>query len=140
MNEYFAFKIGTDIVLTLINNTINNSINIINYITANRQKCDNIAILHKCLEENDLEFKIKLIRDMIVESNGKQSSGLIVTGLRDIIEKIEVNITLCKDKIENHRQLWFNSWRRLDISENITALNTLSKILNERIKLFNLFI
>jgi hypothetical protein len=142
MTEMLTLKFSGAVLYSIVQTSIENTIHIIKYI--NTENTNNIKAkeLRDCIEENDLEFKIIVIKNILTslydEISGEKNH-FILDGLRDIITKIEQNITSANKKITYHKSLWFNGWRNINLDIEIMNLKKYSGILNERIKLFHWF-
>ncbi len=137
-----AIRITGAMLYNLVQSSISNSIILINYLGERSKNCDKTEKLYRCIEDNDLEFKINLVRNILISLKNEvesESNQLLLEGLKNIIEKIETAINDANKKIEDHKLKWFNSWRGLNIDKNINDLSKYSAILNERIRLFHWF-
>lgn len=137
-----AIRITGAMLYNLIQSSISNSILLIKYIGEASKNCDKTEKLYRCIEDNDLEFKINLVRNILISLKNEvesESNQLLLEGLKNIVEKIETSINDANKKIEEHKLKWFNSWRGLNIDKNINDLSKYSAILNERIRLFHWF-
>lgn len=137
-----AIRITGAMLYNLIQSSISNSILLIKYIGETSKNCNKTEKLYICIEDNDLEFKINLVRNILISLKNEvesEANQLLLEGLKNIVEKIETAINDAHKKIEEHKLKWFNSWRGLNIDKNINDLGKYSAILNERIRLFHWF-
>ena len=50
--------------------------------------------------------------------------------------KIKRDINIISDKLEQHKNKWFNSYRKVNCKKELLQLKKHSRILNERLELF----
>lgn len=123
-------------ILKMVTNTSTSLITHISHLSKDdHESLDNFQ---KQIRKIDLEHKIKLVHALFTDLNRKDiHSHTIkeaVLGLHDILEKIFDELHLVKDKIDNHRTLWFRSLRTVDYKDNLHKIEESKLILDGRYK------
>lgn len=134
--------IGTDILSKVVNLSLNGLGTTFNYMTSTNTK----ALLeryHQDLEMLDIELKLKLVDSWVNSHNieqikSNQSLELIYNGLTDVCKNLSKNIADINEKISYHQTKWFQSWRTIDLDQEIKQLEKNIRLLDSRIKLINL--
>jgi hypothetical protein len=113
-------------------------VNSIYYLT---KISDDDQELKKILATTDIMTDILLIKSFIDDHNNLPKNDKIynsnsvsncIKSLLDILTELEANIALSTKKIEEHKKLWFSSYRRYDISVEKESIILNSSILKHR--------
>lgn len=137
-----ATLIGTDILSKFVNLSLNGLSTTFTYFASPNVKAS-LEKYHDDLEQLDIELKLKLVDSWINSLNmekikSNQSIELIYNSLTDVCKNISKNINDINEKISYHQTKWLQSWRTIDLEQEIKQLEKNAKILDSRIKLINL--
>jgi hypothetical protein len=135
--------ISADIAHKSASLTVNSLGSIYNYLTINAN--NNVINKYKNeLESFDIELKLELAKNWINSINSEEikknkNIELIYNSLTKSINNIETIINEIEYKILMHKNLYFSSWRTIDLESEIRKLEKEFTIFNERLKITNFF-
>jgi len=122
--------LGTGFCYKTIVFTCNKTINLISEIGNNQYETLNLLLL-----KSDIGKKIVRTRQLILDINvDKDSIQFAIHDLDEIIETINVLLQHFLDCKTKHEQLYFNTWRTMDISMYIEKLTLYIEIYNHRFR------
>ena len=91
--------------------------------------------LNEIITENDVVQDIIIIKSFLEEiekTNQSKTVSLCIQNLAVTLEKLEKILTSITTKIDNHKQLWFNSFRLYDIKNEKVLFPKLVNQMNHR--------
>lgn len=91
--------------------------------------------LNEIITENDVVQDIIIIKSFLEEiekTNQSKTVSLCIQNLAVTLEKLEKTLTSITTKIDNHKQLWFNSFRSYDIKNEKVLFPKLVNQMNHR--------
>jgi len=94
--------------------------------------------LESILITNDIIEDINVIKTFIHEKQDKNTSDtvkLCVNNLSKTLEELEKHISNITNKIENHKKLWFNSFRSYNITREKAVIPLLIRQMKHRFDL-----
>lgn len=90
-------------------------------------------------QQHQIEFKLNdLEKTLVFEMVGAEPDlksdpiELCLMFLHEIIKDIHADLKQINDRIAYHKTKWFNSWRSLDLSNQIASLKLNSRLLDNR--------
>ena len=98
----------------------------------------NESRLQKLLNLNDIIEDIGIIKSFIEEKqkqNASKTLGICLENLGQILKELEQNIDSVIYKIENHKHLWFNSFRSYNITNESRNIPMLLEKMNHRFEI-----
>lgn len=129
--------VNYDIIFKTISFSINNLGKIYHYMGGSK---DDLMVIYKDEIENlDIELKLKFAKLYLNRKNDDDDYKLIHDNLCNTCQKIGEIISSINNKIEEHKQKWFHSWRKLYIEEELKELKKQANILTSRLQLIKLF-
>jgi len=94
--------------------------------------------LQNLLISNDIIEDINIIKNFIEEKANKkhgQTTQVCIENLNKTLMELEKNIKNITDKIENHKNLWFNYLRSYNISQEKVAIPLLINKMKHRFEM-----
>jgi len=94
--------------------------------------------LQNMLVSNDIIADINIIKNFIEEKEHKkhgQTTQVCLENLNKTLVELEKNIKSITDKIENHKNLWFNQIRSYNISQEKIVIPQLITQMKHRFKM-----
>lgn len=133
-SEIISVLIGRQIVTQAISDASNS---IYNSITGIVFYSEDVNLI---LSELDLGSKLQVLEELLKNlTNYKKKNSIIdisLDHLHDMMLKIKRDINIISDKLEQHKNKWFNSYRKVNCKKELLQLKKHSRILNERLELF----
>lgn len=133
-SEIISVLIGRQIVTQAISDASNS---IYNSITGIVFYSEDVNLI---LSELDLGSKLQVLEELLKNlTNYKKKNSIIdisLEHLHDMMLKIKRDINIISDKLEQHKNKWFNSYRKVNCKKELLQLKKHSRILNERLELF----
>ena len=128
--------IGKDVILQTINQTCSSIIVLLNYLIYD---CNNFYEIKQKIELLDINNKISVI-NLIIEENiekysDKKSINLVFNSIKQILEELNEELSSLKNKIEDHKQLYFSYFRKLNLQNEIKSIENHNNILDKRFEL-----
>ena len=91
------------------------------------------------LSELDLGNKIKILEQLTKELNNYKNKNTVVDmsleHLHDMIIRIREDLKIIQKKLSNHKQKYFNKWRKVNCKKELANLTRHSNILDQRLEL-----
>jgi len=128
--------IGMNVIIKTLTSTTNSICTLITHLTSYDQP--GIEKIIKCLKDIDLEFYITVISQLVNEYKDIQVNSTIkkaLLGVNDILEEINLELTIIKEAIEYHKTKYFSSWRKINCKCNINTIKKHKIILENRYKI-----
>ncbi len=134
--------ISTDLLSKVINLSLTGLEHTVSYMTSTNS-ITSIKKYQDDLELLDINLKLQLIDNWLklVDINSfsiNSNISLIYNYVSESCHKIADSIEKINDKIKYHNTKWFQSWRSIQLDDEIKILEKNVKILDERIKLISL--
>ena len=133
-SEIISVLIGRQIVTQAISDASNS---IYNSITGIVFYSEDVNLI---LSELDLGSKIQVLEELLKNlTNYKKKNSIIdisLEHLHDMMLKIKRDINIISNKLEQHKNKWFHSYRKVNCKKELLQLKKHSRILNERLELF----
>jgi len=131
-----------DIIVKIIGMTLNSLTNALSMMATNVITNYNYKMKEYMdeLELLDIEIKLKLVENWLKEIDMKtiiQESNLdiIYRSITESCHTISFLVNCINKKIINYNNLWFKSWRTIDMDIEIYKLKRATKILTDRLSL-----
>jgi predicted transcriptional regulator len=129
--------IGSDVLLRTLTTTCTKAVDLATYMATSSY--EGFDKFNQVLVETDLKDKIDLVQSIVdeIENTGelKTSVKKSVNSVHEAITKILEHLESVKKLKENHSQKYFASWRSVDCSPQISAIQRSIKILEARLDL-----
>ena len=95
------------------------------------------------LELMDIEIKLKIIDRWLKNINysdikPNSSLDILYKGLADTCHQMSNLICIINTKIKYHNNLWFSTWRSINLDNEMKKMGRLTRILSDRIVLINI--
>ena len=97
--------------------------------------------LNDLIAENDIIDDIKIIKSFLEEIENKNHSktvSLCIQNLAENLKNIEQTLSVITKKIEQHKHLWFNSFRSYDIQKEKIIFPKLINQMNHRFEVLRM--
>lgn len=92
----------------------------------------------KVLKRLDIQAKIDVLHDFIKEQENKHIPNSVHKSLINVsetLDNVHKELNFINNKIKDHKEKYFISWRTLDCTEHLAMLEYYNKILDNRVKL-----
>ena len=124
--------IGNKIMSTIINDTSNKAVSVIETAIIHEH-----TDVHQLFIELDLEVRLAVIESLIRSVNTEDDAvKLCIKALYDVITELNSNMKSIEESINEHKEKYFNSWRTLNLDDNIIRIKHNSELLEKRFTLF----
>mmetsp|Transcript_3493 Transcript_3493/g.5045 ORF Transcript_3493/g.5045 Transcript_3493/m.5045 type:complete len:252 (-) Transcript_3493:35-790(-) len=95
------------------------------------------------LMELDVEAKFKTVKSLLesIENGDVESDEgsyefvkVCVGNVRDVMETIMITLTRIQDNMDEHARMWFNTWRPLDVTDDLELLKAQCRMFDKRVE------
>ena len=128
---------GTSIITQTVNASINTTYGLLSYLTYGTTTNETIKHIKRRIEILDIVVKLKLAENIINIPVEKKTlvQTTLETDINDIIQNINILLNQINTKISEHALKWFNSYRTLQVNDDLEELETKCTLLDKRLKL-----
>jgi len=94
------------------------------------------------LMELDVEAKFKAVRSLMyairsdevnLRSNSKTFINVCINNVEQVMQDVVVTLTRIQNEMDDHAQMWFNNWRRLNVIDDLESLKALCRVFDKRL-------
>jgi hypothetical protein len=126
--------VGRELMSKAIYNLTNSTIGFLESITF----YSNINV-NKQLNDMDIKVKIETIDALVKDSNiiHNLSSNICLSKIHDVIVLIQNDVKIIMNKLQIHRQKWFNKWRKTCCTKELNLLKKHINLLDNRLTYFS---
>lgn len=135
-----ASYIGTDICIKTVSLTATKLTELIAYFAI--YSGTGFDEFHQQIQSSDLVTKLNIIEKFLIELHAKETNGhsfpdsikVSLNSIDDVVNKINVTIGAVEKMKEDHKQLYFNSWRSVDCTKQVAEIRLYVDLLKERFR------
>lgn len=131
-----ASTLSKDLLFKAVYSTSIGIVNMCKYIVESDQPYmkDVLSVLKRL----DIQAKIDVLHDFIKEQEDKHIPKSVHKSLINVgetLDNVHKELNFINNKIKNHKEKYFISWRTLDCNDHLVMLEYYNKILDSRVKL-----
>ncbi len=135
-----ATVLSSELLTNVIHHSVNGLKTIYSFITTNESTIT--KSYHDDLDILDISFKLQLITNWLKQNNidkikSNNNLEILYNGINENCNIISKTIENINNRIEEHKNKWFHTWRSLYLNDLMDTLKKQTTILNERLKLIN---
>jgi hypothetical protein len=135
-----ASAITGDVVKGVVHTAISTSSSLLEFLRLGYSNDTRLKDYHKKIELLDIPLKLKLLHMWIERENKEDTLKIFSESFSQTITHIEEVQSRIEQKIREHAEKYFSSYRGLYIQEDVEELEHQVLILEKRLYLFKIFV